>query len=242
MISYDTHTRRTVDTENGDYLLSQPHDREAFEWSFMLYDRHSQPLLGSVVKVNNIDEVGNSGPATLSRCTLLKTWIPSGRPEPPVYFNEAHPQIPRLAAFLEAQLYTSRAQTPHPRFEFIDGRDHTGSSEASAWAQSCQQGESSSGENRATGKGIFLGLLLTLVLHSLQLLLLPLTRVYDKHGWAFFYFGFTQLLYVLPAIYLARRDNHRGVMIGLIIGGSLTFLLGLPLAGIAFICGQMMGH
>jgi hypothetical protein len=31
-------------------------------------------------------------------------------------------------------------------------------------------------------------------------------------------------------------------MIGLIIGGSLTFLLGLPLAGFAFICGQMMGH
>jgi hypothetical protein len=46
----------------------------------------------------------------------------------------------------------------------------------------------------------------------------------------------------LPAIYLARRDNHRGVMIGLVIGGSLTFLLGLPLAGIAFICGHMMGH
>lgn len=228
MISYDTHARRMVDTENGDYLLSQLHDREAFEWSFMLYDRHSQPLLGSVMKVANIDEFGDSGGATLSRCTLLKTWIPSGRPEPPDYFDETHPLIPRLAAFLEARLYAHGQQNLQPRFEFIDGRNQE------------QAADLSSRPNPATGGGILLGLLLTLLFHLLQVLWLPLVKLNDKYGMVFFYFGFTQLLYMLPAIYLARRDGHRGVMIGLIIGASLTFLLGLPIAGLALICGQMV--
>ena len=244
MISYDTHARRMVDTENGDYLLSQLHDREAFEWSFMLYDRHSQPLLGSVMKVANIDEFGDSGGATLSRCTLLKTWIPSGRPEPPDYFDETHPLIPRLAAFLEARLYAQGKQNPHPRFEFVDGRNQDQTAEALAWAQSYQQNPqahgSSSRPNPATAGGILLGLLLTLLFHLLQVLWLPLVKLNDKYGMVFFYFGFTQLLYMLPAIYLARRDGHRGVMIGLIIGASLTFLLGLPIAGLALICGQMV--
>jgi hypothetical protein len=152
----------------------------------MLYDRHDQPLLEAIVRVNNVDESGQAGRATLSRCTLLQSWIPSGRPEPPIYFNDDHPLIPRLAAFLEARLNLQGTNAPRPRFEFIDGRHQANAMEPSPWAQSYQQRESSSGENRATGQGIFQGLLLTLVLHSLQLLWLPLTRVNDKFFLAFF--------------------------------------------------------
>ncbi len=243
MISYDTRTRRMVDTENGDYLLSQIYDRDEYEWSFMLYDQYDQPLLGSVVKVNNIDEFGNSGGATLSRCTLLKTWIPSGRPEPPIYFNEAHPLISRLAAFLEARLYAHGTKTPYPRFEFIDARNNTQRAEAFGWAESYQQDAQAPQKSKVEGKQIFLGLLLTLGLHLTQLLLLPLTRTSNvdsnnKFALILLCFGFTQLLYMLPAIYLSRRN--RGLMIGLIIGTAITFMLGLPTAAFAVICGSIL--
>jgi hypothetical protein len=90
----------------------------------------------------------------------------------------------------------------------------------------------------STGVGIFLGLLLTIALHFLQLLFIPLvmTRAGDKFFPIFFFFGFTQLLYMIPAIRYFRRRDERGLMIGLIIGASLTFILGLPFAGIGYIC------
>lgn len=87
------------------------------------------------------------------------------------------------------------------------------------------------------GLDIFLGLLLTLVLHMLQLGLIPflvwslsLPTVLKSQLDLFSLLGFTQLLYIIPAIFHFRRRSSRGVMIGLIIGASLTFLIGLPFA------------
>jgi Na+/proline symporter len=90
----------------------------------------------------------------------------------------------------------------------------------------------------STGLGIFLGLLLTLALHVLQLLPVPLlfATSSNKVALIFFFFGFTQLLYMIPAILYFRRRGERGLIIGLIIGASLTFVLGLPVAGMGYIC------
>lgn len=87
------------------------------------------------------------------------------------------------------------------------------------------------------GLDIFLGLLLTLVLHMSQLALFPFivwflslpTLLQGRLG-VISLFGFAQLLYMIPAILYFRRRGYRGMMIGLIIGASLTFLIGLPFA------------
>ncbi len=244
MMIYDTHKRRMTDAENGDFMLLQRADHNQHEWSVNLYDQYDQPLLASVVQVQNLDEFGNSGRATLTRCVLQKIWIPTGHPEPPTYFDEAHPQIPRLAAFLEARLHARGAKTPAPRFEFIDGRRNDQRAEAFAWANGYQQTAPAAGlpdrPNPASGRGVLGGLLLTLLFHLLQVLWVPLVNLNGKFALAFLFIGFTQLLYMLPAIHLARRDNHRGAMIGLIIGTSLTFLVGLPLAGLGLMCAPLI--
>lgn len=89
----------------------------------------------------------------------------------------------------------------------------------------------------STGAEIFYGLLLTIILHFLQLLLVPLAMANEKAGFiAFSVFGFTQLFYMLPTILFFHRRNERGMTIGLIIGASITFVLGLPFAGWGYIC------
>ena len=232
---YDTHKRRMMDANNGDFMLLQRADHDQHEWYVNLYDQHDQPLLASVVQVQNLDELGNSGTATLIRCVLQKTWVPTDRPEPPTYFDETHPQIPRLAAFLEARLRAGGAQTPSPRFEFTDGRLRLNDqrAEAFAWADTPQK-------SSVKGTHILLGLLLTLGLHFGHVLVLSaVAQIIRGNQLWYFYFGFTQLLYMLPAIFLSRP--RRGQMIGLIIGAAVTFMLGLPLAAIAIICGNMRG-
>ena len=78
---------------------------------------------------------------------------------------------------------------------------------------------------------VTLGFLLTFGLHLPQLLLLS----FKTGRLIFLFFGVTQLLYVLPAIYLFRQKQKNGLVIGLIFGASLTFLIGLPYVG----CGLM---
>lgn len=59
-----------------------------------------------------------------------------------------------------------------------------------------------------------------MALHFLfQILIAPLTLIH--------YFWFTQFVYVLPAIWYCDEHDEPGVKVGLIIGASLTFLLGL---------------
>lgn len=64
------------------------------------------------------------------------------------------------------------------------------------------------------------GLLLALALHIFQFILVPLTN------WSSLTFlGVSQLLYILPAIFLYTRSNRDDMVKGLIIGASLTLLL-----------------
>ena len=98
-----------------------------------------------------------------------------------------------------------------------------------------------SNKKRPQGVDIFLGLLMAIGLNLLQVFLLSqIISVWGKpvakSNFIIFFFGFTQLLYLLPTILYFKRRHHRGLMIGLIIGASLTFLLGLPIAGLGYLC------
>ena len=77
---------------------------------------------------------------------------------------------------------------------------------------------------------VLLGLMLTVVLHFLQTPLLAFNK-----PWILF-FGITQLFYIVPAIYFLNKHGQTWVVRGLIIGASITFVLGIPFAGLAIIC------
>lgn len=76
-------------------------------------------------------------------------------------------------------------------------------------------------------------LILILLLHSIQLLPAMLARS-EKAPLVILFFGFTQLFYMIPVILHYKRSNDRSLMIGLIIGATLTFILGLPFAGLGY--------
>lgn len=89
-----------------------------------------------------------------------------------------------------------------------------------------------------SGFRVLLGLLLTLLLHCFQLFPFGWGAVIDSNKLLVvgLFFGFTQFFYMLPAIILFKRRNDRSLVIGLIIGASLTFLVGLPFAGLGYLC------
>lgn len=64
------------------------------------------------------------------------------------------------------------------------------------------------------------GLLLALALHGFQFILVPLTNWYSL-----MFLGVSQLLYILPAIALCKRNKRDDYVKGLIVGASITFLL-----------------
>ena len=84
------------------------------------------------------------------------------------------------------------------------------------------------------GKQAALGIGLAFLLHLLQI---PLTLGMGRWDtsiegpfWAFIhlpflFIGATQLIYLIPAILIARSKGKRGMMKGLLIGGALTLLL-----------------
>jgi Na+/proline symporter len=92
------------------------------------------------------------------------------------------------------------------------------------------------GNKTSTGAGILGGLLLTLGFHFIHVLCISPFLRNEKAVLLFWFFGFTQLLYMIPAIVYFRRCNERGMMIGLMIGASLTFVLGLPFAQTGYWC------
>lgn len=75
-------------------------------------------------------------------------------------------------------------------------------------------------------RDVFRGFWLAMLLHVLQL---PM-------AWLFFpsliCIGLTQWLYLLPAILIAKEKGRAGLMKGLIIGGSITFLLNATCFGV----------
>lgn len=72
---------------------------------------------------------------------------------------------------------------------------------------------------------ILLGLGLTTLLHLIQI---PL--IFATGYLSLIFFGLSQLIYIVPAIIIFSVKKRPGVVIGLIIGASLTFLL----YGVAF--------
>jgi hypothetical protein len=81
---------------------------------------------------------------------------------------------------------------------------------------------------------VVLGMLLTLLLHLLQIPLAGglglLVSLWSKDIGVVFYMsplaiGLTQLVYMIPAILIARAKGRPGLVKGLLIGAALTFLL-----------------
>lgn len=80
-------------------------------------------------------------------------------------------------------------------------------------------------------RDILLGLGLTLLLHLIQL---PLAFL--SSGVSFVLIGFSQGLYIVPAVVVAGVKQRPGMMIGLMIGAGLTLLLNAATcAGLIFL-------
>lgn len=83
-------------------------------------------------------------------------------------------------------------------------------------------------------RDILLGLGLTLLLHLIQL---PLAFI--SGGVSFVLIGFSQGLYIVPAVAVAGIKQRPGMMIGLMIGAGLTLLLNAATcAGLIFMLSQ----
>lgn len=75
-------------------------------------------------------------------------------------------------------------------------------------------------EERRSTADVFRGLGLALLLHLIQLPLFFLTS-----GVTLAFVGVSQLVYIIPAILIARRKGRPDIGKGLIIGAAVTFLL-----------------
>jgi hypothetical protein len=79
--------------------------------------------------------------------------------------------------------------------------------------------------------GFFLGIALQIIFLPIVFGLAVLSQGHnrtvwpDLAFWALFGFGITQVLYILPAILIARRRGRLGIAKGLIILAALAFLL-----------------
>ena len=71
---------------------------------------------------------------------------------------------------------------------------------------------------------VWQGIALGFLLHLIQLPVALFT-----HGLSLLFIGLSQFIYIVPAIVIASQKGHASIVIGLIIGASLTFLLGVPL-------------
>jgi hypothetical protein len=71
---------------------------------------------------------------------------------------------------------------------------------------------------------VWQGIALGFLLHLIQLPVALFT-----HGLSLLFIGLSQLIYFVPAIVIASQKGRTGIAKGLIIGASLTFLLGVPL-------------
>jgi len=79
----------------------------------------------------------------------------------------------------------------------------------------------SSPEGQHSGQGeIWRGIGLALLMHSIQIPLAAVTVFFSL-----IFLGISQLLYIVPAIFIYRRKGRPGVVKGLIIAAAITFLL-----------------
>jgi hypothetical protein len=77
------------------------------------------------------------------------------------------------------------------------------------------------------GFGIGVGLIIvgTCLLARIGMFLARHFQVFELSIWLVFGFGVTQLIYMVPAILIARRRGRTGLAKGQIIAASLAFLL-----------------
>lgn len=81
--------------------------------------------------------------------------------------------------------------------------------------------------------GVLLGILLVGALHIIQLLVGYLFPAILANS--FFFIGLTQLVYVIPAILIARSQGRSDIVAGIIIGAAVTFLLNAACYGLTII-------
>jgi hypothetical protein len=122
----DQENERVVDTETGDYMTWKTEDRENYALYFILHDLNGKGILGTVVQIIAKDETNLGGAATHVKYSLLKTWIPSGKPERPTYFYGPHDRISQLEEFLYVRRHYGGVKNPDPTFEFADARNEQG--------------------------------------------------------------------------------------------------------------------
>ena len=86
-------------------------------------------------------------------------------------------------------------------------------------------------DDRRSVRDTWLGLGLTFLLHLLQV---PMAMIRAAFFIPLWIIGLSQLLYIVPAILIARGRGRPGIVRGLIIGASLTFLLNAACFGFIF--------
>jgi hypothetical protein len=121
-IEYSPNDQRLVDRSSGEYLVSSLFDRDEHEYYHIIYDGNDTPIFGSLVRRARVPETDKRPGEIVARFELKHAWIPTGRKEPPSYFNDSHPMVDTLARFLEASLAIGGKKNPEPRFEFRDER------------------------------------------------------------------------------------------------------------------------
>src|SRR5205085_498167 len=85
-------------------------------------------------------------------------------------------------------------------------------------------------EDRSERNDLWLGIVLALLLHLIQVPLALLTT-----GISLIFVGLSQLIYIIPAILFYRRDDRSDVVKGLIIVAAITFLLNATCTVLFFI-------
>ena len=87
-------------------------------------------------------------------------------------------------------------------------------------------------EQQASSRDVWLGLGLTFLLHLIQIPLALATVALSL-----IFIGASQLAYIIPAIIIVKRKGRPGMVKGLIIGASITFLLNAACTGLIFMNG-----
>jgi len=87
-------------------------------------------------------------------------------------------------------------------------------------------------EQQASSRDVWLGLGLAFLLHLIQVPLALATVALSL-----IFIGASQLVYIIPAIIIVKRKGRPGLVKGLIIGASITFLLNAACTGLVLMNG-----
>jgi hypothetical protein len=119
---YERENLRVVDPSNGRYATWKTANREEGGVYFVLHDNDGTPVLGTEVTIERVGKPESPGLVSLVRVSLKKTWVPTGRPEKPKYFQTDDPNIGYLVSFIRTRESGLAAGHRAPKFEFSDIR------------------------------------------------------------------------------------------------------------------------